>query len=164
VTRFDKFLAGILDRARQEARDAGSATVEAQHLLLAVAAAEEPATHRLLAAAGLTHARLREALDREYRQSLATAGVRPATLDGLPARGAPPGVPGMGSSVKLALHRGFGSISRKRDLRPAHLLLGILRADVGTVPRALALAGVDRADLIRRAERSLAAEAGHAGT
>jgi D-alanyl-D-alanine carboxypeptidase len=36
-----------------------------------------------------------------------------------------------------------------------HLLLGVLDAKVGTVPRALALAGVDRAELARRAARAL---------
>jgi Clp amino terminal domain, pathogenicity island component len=45
---------------------------------------------------------------------------------------------------------------RKKDLQPAHLLLGILQAEVGTVPRALALAGIDRTDLADRARRSLA--------
>jgi len=36
------------------------------------------------------------------------------------------------------------------------VLLGILRADVGTVPRALALAGIDRAGLAERTRRALA--------
>ena len=38
-----------------------------------------------------------------------------------------------------------------RYLRPTHLLLGVLAAEEGTVPRALAGAGVDRPDLRRRA-------------
>jgi hypothetical protein len=37
------------------------------------------------------------------------------------------------------------------------VLLGILQADVGTVPRALALAGFDRAALIARVRQSLEA-------
>jgi hypothetical protein len=44
---------------------------------------------------------------------------------------------------------------RKKDLQPAHLLLGILQAEAGTVPRALALAGVDRAGLAERARQAL---------
>ena len=46
----------------------------------------------------------------------------------------------MGASVKLAMERGLGSVARKQDLRPPHLLLGIVQASVGTVPRALDLA------------------------
>jgi D-alanyl-D-alanine carboxypeptidase len=38
-----------------------------------------------------------------------------------------------------------------------HLLLGILRAEIGTVPRALALAGIDRAHLVLRVEQALTA-------
>jgi D-alanyl-D-alanine carboxypeptidase len=64
----------------------------------------------------------------------------------------------MGTSAKLALERGFAGAARKKDLRPAHVLLGVLAAEVGTVPRALALAGFDRADLIARARRALPTE------
>jgi D-alanyl-D-alanine carboxypeptidase len=35
------------------------------------------------------------------------------------------------------------------------VLLGVLAAEVGTVPRALALAGFDRADLLARTRRAL---------
>jgi D-alanyl-D-alanine carboxypeptidase len=61
----------------------------------------------------------------------------------------------MGTSAKLALERSVAGASRTRDLRPAHLLLGILSAQVGTVPRALALAGVDREGLASRVRRLL---------
>ncbi|MEI5100563.1 Clp protease N-terminal domain-containing protein [Streptomyces sp. PmtG] len=43
----------------------------------------------------------------------------------------------------------------KKDLQPGHLLLGILRLEFGTVPRALDVAGVDRGALRDRLERSL---------
>ena len=43
-----------------------------------------------------------------------------------------------------------------RRLEAAHLLVGVLDARVGTVPRALALAGVDRDGLTGRAEAALA--------
>jgi ATP-dependent Clp protease ATP-binding subunit ClpA len=158
VIGFEKFLAGVLDRAGHEARDSGSSTVEAQHLLLAIAAVEEPTTHQMLASAGLTYPSLRAALDREFEQSLAAAGVSLAALGGPAARSAPVSSPDIGASVKLALDRGFRGVARKRDLRPAHLLLGILLAEVGTVPRALALAGVDRPALIARVRRGLTAE------
>ena len=46
-------------------------------------------------------------------------------------------------------------VRKGKDLRPAHLLLGILLAEVGTVPRALTLAGIDRAELIVRIRQAL---------
>ena len=48
-------------------------------------------------------------------------------------------------------HRDRGRAERER-LAVADTLLGILRADLGTVPRALAYAGVDRQALIARLE------------
>jgi hypothetical protein len=63
-------------------------------------------------------------------------------------------VPHPGDSVRLALERGVNSAA-DRAPQPAHLLIGILRAEVGTVPRALAMAGVDRADLIARMTETL---------
>jgi D-alanyl-D-alanine carboxypeptidase len=64
----------------------------------------------------------------------------------------------MGASARLALERSFSSVVRKKELRPAHLLLGILQAQVGTVPRALALAGVDQAELVDRVRQALSNE------
>jgi D-alanyl-D-alanine carboxypeptidase len=153
MTGFDRFLHAILMRAGEVARDDRSPTIEAQHLLLAIAAEEEPSTRRVLA--GLDHRALREALDREFEHSLSTVGVSPAAYD-LPRPSKSLGHPKIGASAKLAMERGFGTVARKKDLRPAHLLLGILRAKVGTVPRALVLAGVDRNDLIDRAREALA--------
>jgi hypothetical protein len=39
-----------------------------------------------------------------------------------------------------------------RHIGAPHLLVGVLRADVGTVPRALAAAEIDRVELATRAE------------
>ena len=74
---------------------------------------------------------------------------------GVPRRAATGDSTHMGASAKLVLGRGFRTVRRKRDLRPAHVLAGILEAEVGTVPRALALAGVDRTELMTRVRRSL---------
>ena len=41
-----------------------------------------------------------------------------------------------------------------------NLLIGILQAEVGTVPRALSLAGTDRAGLAERARQALAGTGG----
>nr|WP_296076709.1 Clp protease N-terminal domain-containing protein [uncultured Actinoplanes sp.] len=145
MSSFDHYLEDVLARAAREAQDDGSATVEARHLLLAVTAIDDS----LL---GLDHHAVRSALDREFTQSLATAGVRVA--GDVPRASRPPsGNPGLGASAKAALERAFAAIPRKRDASPAHLAIGILSAEAGTVPRALDLAGVDRKALLDRLRR-----------
>jgi D-alanyl-D-alanine carboxypeptidase len=150
MARFDKYLEAVLGRATKEAQLAGSTTVEAQHLLLAVAADRASAAGQLLASAGLDRDAIREALDREFERSLGAAGVASSAFGIGPATPDPKEVPRPANSVRHALERGLGSGARK-NLGSTHLLLGILEAEVGTVPRALALAGVDREDLIARA-------------
>jgi D-alanyl-D-alanine carboxypeptidase len=129
--------------------------VEAHHLLLAVAASGESGTHELLASVGLDYATIRAALDREFERSLTAAGVSVRSVDLPRPSRAREESRALGSSVKLAMERGLGSVARKQNLRPAHLLLGIVQAPVGTVPRALDLAGVDRPALVQRIRQSL---------
>ncbi|WP_327104068.1 Clp protease N-terminal domain-containing protein [Nonomuraea glycinis] len=150
MSGFDRYLHTIIEQGSAEAHQDGSATIEAQHLLLAIAAQPEPT----LESAGLDHRTIRDALEREFEHSLAAAGVPRAAFD-LPRPTRNPQPPTqLGASAKLALER-LARSHRKKDLRPAHLLLGILQAQAGTVPRALALAGVDRADLTARVLRTL---------
>ena len=149
MTAFDDYLHTITVRAEQEARDDGSATIEAQHLLLAIAGEREAGTRDVLASAGLDHRAVRDALDREFEHSLSVVGVSPAAFD-LPRPSGDLGQPKLGASAKLVFERGIASVASKKDLRPSHLLLGVLLAEVGTVPRALAMAGVDQADLRAR--------------
>jgi ATP-dependent Clp protease ATP-binding subunit ClpA len=157
VNVFDTYLHTILTQAANEAYHDGSATIEAQHVLLAVAAEPEPVSRQVLHEAGLGHQAIRDALEREYDHSLEAVGVSRTAFDLPPATYSPERPTRMGASTKLALDRGFGSVTRKRDLRPAHVLLGILKAEAGTVPRALALAGVDQAALAARLQEALAA-------
>ncbi len=154
MSTFDEYLHAIIVRAQHEARADGSAAVEAQHLLLAIAGETEPTTREVLASAGLDRDAIHGALQREFEHSLSTVGVSDATR-GLPRPSRPLTHPPVGTSTKLAMERGLSSVSRKKDLRPAHLLLGVLAAEVGTVPRALALAGVDRDALRTRVRQAL---------
>jgi D-alanyl-D-alanine carboxypeptidase len=154
MTPFDAYLHAVLMRAMHEAREDGSKTVEAQHLLLAIAGEGESTTREILASAGLDLQAVRDALDREFEHSLSAVGVSSRTYD-LPAPSKGPTNPKIGASAKLAMDRAFSSVPRKKDLRPAHMLLGLLRAEVGTVPRALALAGADRTDLLTRAQHAV---------
>ncbi|MCK2221122.1 hypothetical protein MF672_046075 [Actinomadura sp. ATCC 31491] len=159
MSRIDHYIDAIIKRGITEAREDGSTAVEAHHLLLGIAATDGTAAHRVLTAAGLGRADVRRALDREFEHSLAAVGVQPAAY-GLPRPSPDPErKPKLGASGRLAIERGFALATGKRDLRPAHLLLGILEAEVGTVPRALALAGIDRTDLRARTRDTLAREA-----
>jgi ATP-dependent Clp protease ATP-binding subunit ClpA len=154
MTAFDNYVHTIVEQAGHEAHKDGSATIEAQHLLLAIAAERETTTRQVLTSVGLDHRAIRDALDRELEHSLSAAGVSRAAFD-LPRPSNAPQRSRLGASAKLVFERGFASVARKRDLQPAHLLLGILRAQVGTVPRALALAGIDQAGLRARVLQTL---------
>ncbi|MCW2876202.1 MAG: Clp protease [Sphaerisporangium sp.] len=158
MSAFDHYVNTIVNQGAHEAHTDGSATIEAQHLLLAIAAEQETTTHQVLTSAGLDHQAIRDALDREFEHSLGAAGVSLAAFD-LPQPSSAPKLPSqLGASAKLALERGFASVARKKDMRPAHLLLGVLHAQVGTVPRALALAGIDQAGLMARVLQTLTNE------
>ena len=137
----------IMAAAKHEARAMGSSRVEAEHLLLALAASSNLAAGQLLSAHGLNHAAVREALTLEFAHSLQAVGIRVDDFS-LPAEGLPLTVDfRLTSSTKLALQRAMKARTgrgRGRRLESLHLLLGLLSANVGTVPRALEAAGVDR--------------------
>ncbi|WP_062355250.1 Clp protease N-terminal domain-containing protein [Herbidospora yilanensis] len=147
MAAIDHYLNSVIQQARLEAFDDGSATLEACHLLLGIAVVGE---NTELIAAGLGYDQIRAALREEFEHSLQTVGVSAAVYHlPKPTRvGDPPTT--LGASAKLAFDRGFARARTKKDLRPVHLLLGILQAEIGTVPRALALAGFDRPALIAR--------------
>ncbi|MFE9007203.1 Clp protease N-terminal domain-containing protein [Streptomyces sp. NPDC007875] len=153
MSAFDKYLHAVIVRATHEAHEDGAATIDAHHLLLSLAADQGSTAQRVLASAGLDHAAVREALDREFEHSLSLIGVSLATYD-LPRPSHTSRQPKLGASARLALERSFAS-ARKKDLGSAHLLLGILQAHIGTVPRALALAGIDQAELAGRVRQAL---------
>jgi ATP-dependent Clp protease ATP-binding subunit ClpA len=161
MTEAGRHIKGILERGRAEARRSGSAAVEAEHLLLALAAQPGTSVHRVLAAAELGRDAILVALDREFAASLRAAGVELSDFDLPVATADPQRVLGLGSSAKLVLERAVrrAGLGPGR-IRPAHLLLGVLEAEVGTVPRALALAGVDRVELVQRTRAALSAEEG----
>lgn len=150
MAAIDHYMNAIILRGEEEAKADGSAAIEAHHLLLGIAAEQDAATHEVLTAVGLDRQAIRDALDKEFEQSLGAAGVSLADFD-LPRASAPAERRiQLAASAKLAFDRAISHAPRKKDLQPTTLLLGIVQAQVGTVPRALALAGIDRADLIAR--------------
>ncbi|ANJ26449.1 Clp protease N-terminal domain-containing protein [Agromyces aureus] len=148
-------LKSVVLGAIDEAARRGAAKVEAEHLLLAISASGDVAA-ATLAEAGLDHDGIEAALRVERERSLAAAGIEPVADERLVA--ARDARPGWGTSIREALSRGNFRVRRARPraeregLAVADALVGVLRADLGTVPRALAYAGVDRAALIARLE------------
>lgn len=142
-------------RGAQEAQELGSATIEAEHLLLALAADENTPTGRLLADCGLDHGGVRGALESETARSLAAVGVA-VTDFALTDPGHPPRRrPKLATSSKRVLETALGLARSRKDARIAapHLLVGILSATLGTIPRALDTTHVDRAVLLTKAQQ-----------
>lgn len=135
--RFTKDARAAVVAAVREAEAAGQHTVEAEHLLLALAARPE------LQALGLDRQQLADALVLEEEQSLYAVGVSAAHLPSRPVSEAR--APKFGASAKLAMQRG----AKLAALRGGHrflsrdLLRGVLAAEHGRVPRALGIAGLD---------------------
>lgn len=153
--RFTKDARAVVQAAVAEAGRAGSPTVEAEHLLVALAAGTGPAA-RALHGAGLEPDRVRLAIAEHFERTLATVAVDPGVF-GLAV---PPPVakPRMAASAKLALERSLKAASERKDrhLGTEHVLLGLLRAEAGTVPRLLAAEGLDPVDLADRLKAELA--------
>ena len=156
VTRLASDARSLFKTAEVEAQSSRSPVVEAEHLLLAIAKQPGSDAGQLLASVGLTHSEVLKALEREFEASLAAAGVS-VTVASL-ARPTPG--PGhrvrLGASFKAAMARSVTAAAGSPRIRPEHLLLGILAAEQGTLPRALRLAGVDQAELAALAARALA--------
>ena len=147
----------LVRAARAEARRDGSRTIEAEHVLLAVAALEDSAASRLLAEAGLTEDAIRAALNQEWEQSLAVAGI--AVRTGLLPEATPDRArdPQIGESVKLLLRRAMDAPPKGARIGPMRVLVGLLDTERGRVARALQAAGVDRVSLRAKAAEALAA-------
>jgi ATP-dependent Clp protease ATP-binding subunit ClpA len=161
MRRFAADARTIVRRAETEARADGSPSIEAEHLLLALTIQPDATAARLLATAGLDHDTLHDALEGQFRDALAAAGVE-LTDGGPPPRRASSGQHlRMGQSGKLALQRALTATAKLGDkrIKTPHVLIGILRAEHGTIARALARAKIDREQLIAAAEAALTAPA-----
>jgi ATP-dependent Clp protease ATP-binding subunit ClpA len=143
-----------LKHATELASDLSSRTVEAEHLLVVLADPSAGSAGKVLQEAGLNRSRIEAALREENRLSLAVAGVEPLT-DEQASASRHTRTPQWGASAKAALVRGHNIAKGAGRIRETttDLLLGILQAELGTVPRALAIAGTDRTELIARIGR-----------
>jgi ATP-dependent Clp protease ATP-binding subunit ClpA len=150
LNRFTKEARLVVADSFRVARDFGAPTVEAEHLLLAVAAGGAPAA-TVMRDAGLDFDGLAAALVAETTRSLAAVGV---SADALQQFSPFVERPRLATSAKLALERSLKAAVARNDkhIGSEHITLGALRATTGTVPRALECAGVDRVELTRRVE------------
>jgi len=144
---------GIIGVAFVESTNRASANVEAEHVLLAFLFDRSNPLAAVFTAHGLTYQSFDEALVAERRQTLAAVGVAmpdPERLRAAPrVRGVGRGR--FGTTAREAMDRAIRRArARRRNQRLtyADLAFGILSAELGTVPRALALAGIDRQAII----------------
>jgi ATP-dependent Clp protease ATP-binding subunit ClpA len=149
LNRFTKEARLVVEDSVRVARDLGAPSVEAEHLLLAVAAGDAPVA-RVLGDAGLDFDGLAAALVAETTRSLAAVGVSADALHFSPYVERPR----LATSAKLVLERALRAAVARSDkhIGSEHITLGALRATTGTVPRALECAGVDRVELTARVE------------
>lgn len=144
-----------------------AAAIEAEHVLLALASDDaDQAPRELLTRYGLDRAAISGALAAERERSLSVVGVGAQFVDDLVStpRSERPRV---GGSIRSALtaamrdrerreRRSRGARRNPQDGRHRRfddldVLIGILSVELGTVPRALAISGVDREELLARA-------------
>jgi ATP-dependent Clp protease ATP-binding subunit ClpA len=127
----------------------GSPSIEAEHLLISLAGTPDPAG-AALRDAGLTPEELRDAIKRDVERVLARVGIDVSGVD-LSANCRRTN-PRWGASAKQGIERAALEAKRRGDkqIRCQHLLLGLLGAEHGTVPRLLAAEGIDRDELTGR--------------
>ena len=149
--RLSNPLAPIVEQALDEAVSLGSSTVEAEHLLLALAVRDAKSASALWGV-GLDHATIIRILDAQTAASLRVVGVTAFVSATARPLAVKRGRLRLGASTKRALQMAamLAHEERSRSTTGRHLLMALLRPAHGTVPRALALAGVD-AELLRTA-------------
>lgn len=142
----------VVQQFEVEAKRDGAKSIEAEHMLLALATNADSDAAKLLGEFGLDHQQLAAALSEERRRTLAFAGITSPDTKVAEATELNSSL-SLGTSAKAAIRRaliGSHHDRRRARLRSIDLLAGILEAELGTVPRALAIAGIDRAALISR--------------
>lgn len=148
--RFARVTKAKVRRAAELAEAEQASMVEVEHLLTALVDPVTDPVGMMLESVGITPQRLREARDREFRSALALVGVEtrrpsPATSPrqrrGRTTRFAP--------SAKLALERTLevATATGVRRITNECLLLAIVGAEVGIMPRLLDELGTSREQL-----------------
>ena len=147
--RFVRDARRVALEANSVAAGLGSPSVEAEHLLVSLASTPHPAG-AALRELGLDAQEVRDAIQRDFERVLGRVGIDASGID-LSAN-CRRTKPSWGTSAKQALERALVEAKRRGDrhIGCEHILLGLLRAEHGTVPRLLAAEGIDRDELTGR--------------
>jgi ATP-dependent Clp protease ATP-binding subunit ClpA len=151
--RLSRAFRALIVAAIDEARRRNTALVEAEHLLLALTVDADAPTRTVLLRAGLDHDGVEAALRAERAAGLRAAGVDPVPEERLLASPRV-GRPRWGTSAREVLvraHRVSVLRGRAASTTPGDVLAALAGLELGTVPRALELAGVDRSALAEAA-------------
>ncbi|GAB3194111.1 hypothetical protein GCM10027261_11310 [Geodermatophilus arenarius] len=137
----------LLTGAEAEARGSGEATPGPEHLLLAATALPDGTAAAALARVGTDAERLRAAVEAAHAAALASVGVGAAT--GEPALRGPATGPMRSTPQAQQVFRAAVAAAKaaRSPLRGAHVVAAVCDLERGTVVRALADLGVDRARL-----------------
>ncbi|HEV3400728.1 MAG TPA: Clp protease N-terminal domain-containing protein [Acidimicrobiales bacterium] len=139
----------LIKRAGVEARRLGAPALEAEHLLLAMV--DGPgAPARVLSSLGLSRERITEALDRELAAALARADLHVAPLP-RPRAVDHGGRLEWGESARRAAERSIGESPDHPGLR---MLLAVVHAEGGVVPRLVRELGLSVEDVERAVART----------
>jgi ATP-dependent Clp protease ATP-binding subunit ClpA len=135
--------------ANSVAAGLGSSSVEAEHLLVSLAAGDD-AAGRALRDVGLDPQELRDAIQRDFERVLRNVGIDVSGVDA--SANCRSDAPRWGASAKQGLQRALVEAKRRGDRKigSEHILLGLLRAEHGAVPRILAAEGIERDELTAR--------------
>ncbi|WP_369138515.1 Clp protease N-terminal domain-containing protein [Modestobacter versicolor] len=141
----------LMTGAEAEARSRGEQVPGPEHLLLAATALPDGTAARALRQVGVDAEQLRQAIDRVHADALAPLGIGADPLAGAaadlrgPATGPLRSTPQAQQVFQEAV--ALSKSTRPSRLRGAHVVVAASRLDAGTLPRALAGLGVDRAGL-----------------
>ncbi|MGY1737694.1 Clp protease N-terminal domain-containing protein [Geodermatophilus sp. SYSU D00684] len=137
----------LLTGAEAEARGGGEATPSPEHLLLAATALPDGTAAAALARVGTDADRLRAAVEAAHAAALASVGVGTGT--GEPALRGPATGPMRSTPQAQQVFRAAVAAAKaaRSPLRGAHVVAAVCDLERGTVVRALADLGVDRARL-----------------
>ena len=135
--------------AHSVAAGLGAPSVEAEHLLVALAGTQHRAGSALREL-GLEPDELHAAIQRDFERVLREVGIDASGV--VVSSKCRRTKLGWGASAKRGLEHALDEAKRRGDHRIGceHILLGLLRAEHGTVPRLLAAEGIDRDELTGR--------------
>ncbi len=150
---FERFAPATKEKVRRASEIAEyerSATVEADHLLLALVEPADDTVGDILIRSDVTAGAIRDARDREFRSALALVGVETTHAAPSGARRLRRGrTTRFGQSSKLALERAVEHATRHGDRRVTtrHLAQAIISAETGSTPRLLRQLGTTADEL-----------------